>query len=121
MSPVNPPGFRTVPRLGRETDYATALEFLADRFDDDRRRIEEAADRDNLAVNLRRPLVFIITDGAPFVDGSGPAAALLPILPDASGEPGRSLFDVDSGPARAFDEIAAALAATKVRRRIKVL
>ncbi len=45
----------------------------------------------------------------------------IPILPDASGEPGRSLFDVDSPPARAFDEIAAALAATKVRRRIKVL
>jgi ATP-binding protein involved in chromosome partitioning len=45
----------------------------------------------------------------------------IPILPDASGEPGRSLFDVDSTPARVFDEIAAALAATRVRRRIKVL
>jgi ATP-binding protein involved in chromosome partitioning len=42
-------------------------------------------------------------------------------VPDATGEPGRSLFDVDSTPARAFDEIAAALASTKVRRRIKVL
>jgi ATP-binding protein involved in chromosome partitioning len=45
----------------------------------------------------------------------------IPILPDASGEPGRSLFDPESPPARAFDEIATALAATKVRRRIKVL
>ena len=45
----------------------------------------------------------------------------IPIVPDATGEPGRSLFDVDSSPARAFDEIAAALASTKVRRRIKVL
>jgi ATP-binding protein involved in chromosome partitioning len=45
----------------------------------------------------------------------------IPILPDASGEPGRSLFDPDSNPARAFDEIANALAATRVRRRIKVL
>jgi ATP-binding protein involved in chromosome partitioning len=45
----------------------------------------------------------------------------VPIQPDASGEPGRSLFDADSIPARVFDEIAAALAATKVRRRIKVL
>jgi ATP-binding protein involved in chromosome partitioning len=45
----------------------------------------------------------------------------IPILPDASGEPGRSLFDPGSTPARAFDEIAAPLAATKVRRRIKVL
>jgi ATP-binding protein involved in chromosome partitioning len=45
----------------------------------------------------------------------------IPIEPDASGEPGRSLFGVDSVPARAFDEIAASLAATRVRRRIKVL
>jgi ATP-binding protein involved in chromosome partitioning len=45
----------------------------------------------------------------------------IPILPDATGEPGRSLFDVDSTPAHAFDEIAASLAASKVRRRIKVL
>src|SRR5215210_5459935 len=45
----------------------------------------------------------------------------IPILPDASGEPGRSLFDPGSTPARAFAEIAATLVATKVRRRIKVL
>jgi len=45
----------------------------------------------------------------------------IPIVPDASGEPGRSLFAVDSPPARAFEEIASALAASKVRRRIKVL
>ena len=45
----------------------------------------------------------------------------IPVLPDASGEPGRSLFAEDSAPARAFDEIASALAQTKVRRRIKVL
>src|SRR5918911_1593385 len=45
----------------------------------------------------------------------------IPILPDATGEPGNALFAENSVPARAFDEIAAALAATKVRRRIKVL
>ena len=45
----------------------------------------------------------------------------IPILPDDSGEPGRSLFAPDSAPARRFDEIATALAATTVRRRIKVL
>ena len=45
----------------------------------------------------------------------------IPILPDATGEPGNALFEEDSAPARAFDEIAASLAATKVRRRIKVL
>ena len=45
----------------------------------------------------------------------------IPILPDASGEPGRSLFAEGTGPARAFDEMAESLAATRVRRRIKVL
>ena len=45
----------------------------------------------------------------------------IPILPDASGEPGRSLFEEGTAPARAFEEIAASLAATKVRKRIKVL
>ena len=45
----------------------------------------------------------------------------IPILPDATGEPGRSLFAEGTAPARAFDEIAAAVAATKVRKRIKVL
>jgi ATP-binding protein involved in chromosome partitioning len=45
----------------------------------------------------------------------------IPILPDASGEPGRSLFAEDTAPARAFDEIAQTLVRTKVRKRIKVL
>ena len=45
----------------------------------------------------------------------------IPLLPDATGEPGRSLFAQDTAPARAFDEIAASVAATKTRRRIKVL
>ena len=36
----------------------------------------------------------------------------IPILPDATGEPGNALFEEDSAPARAFDEIAASLAAT---------
>jgi ATP-binding protein involved in chromosome partitioning len=45
----------------------------------------------------------------------------IPIIPDATGEPGRSLFAEGTAPARAFDEIAQTLAQTKVRRRIKVL
>jgi len=45
----------------------------------------------------------------------------IPLLPDASGEPGKSLFEERTTPARAFDEIAKSLAQTKVRRRIKVL
>jgi ATP-binding protein involved in chromosome partitioning len=45
----------------------------------------------------------------------------VPILPDATGEPGRSLFEEGTAPARVFEEVAAGLVATKVRRRIKVL
>jgi ATP-binding protein involved in chromosome partitioning len=45
----------------------------------------------------------------------------IPIQPDASGEPGRSLFEEGTDQARAFDEIAANIAQTRVRRRLKVL
>ena len=45
----------------------------------------------------------------------------IPILPDATGEPGNALFAEDTAPARAFDEIARSLAQTKVRKRIRVL
>lgn len=45
----------------------------------------------------------------------------VPIAPDATGEAGRSLFEDDTPQARAFDEIAAAVAAKKVRRRIQVI
>jgi ATP-binding protein involved in chromosome partitioning len=45
----------------------------------------------------------------------------IPILPDATGEPGNALFAEGTAPARAFDEIAHALARTKARKRIKVL
>jgi ATP-binding protein involved in chromosome partitioning len=45
----------------------------------------------------------------------------IPILPDATGEPGNALFDEATAPARAFEEIARSLAQTKVRKRIKVL
>jgi ATP-binding protein involved in chromosome partitioning len=45
----------------------------------------------------------------------------VPILPDATGEPGNALFAEDTAPTRAFDEIAQALVQTKVCRRIKVL
>ncbi|MBA2440939.1 MAG: Mrp/NBP35 family ATP-binding protein [Rubrobacter sp.] len=45
----------------------------------------------------------------------------IPILPDPSGEPGNSIFETDSLPARAFDEIAASLARARSRKRIKVV
>jgi ATP-binding protein involved in chromosome partitioning len=45
----------------------------------------------------------------------------IPIQPDASGEPGRSLFEEGTDQARVFDEIAGDIAQTRVRRRLKVL
>ncbi len=45
----------------------------------------------------------------------------IPIIPDTSGEPGRSLFAEGTAPARAFDEIAQTIARAKIRRRLKVL
>jgi ATP-binding protein involved in chromosome partitioning len=45
----------------------------------------------------------------------------IPIQPDASGEPGRSLFEAGTEVALAFDEIAASIARTRARRRLKVL
>jgi len=45
----------------------------------------------------------------------------VPILPDSTGEPGNALFPEDSAPTRAFDGVAQAIAAKKVRRKLKVL
>ena len=45
----------------------------------------------------------------------------IPIQPDASGEPGRSLFEAGTEGALAFDEIAASVSRTRARRRLKVL
>ncbi|WP_119067680.1 Mrp/NBP35 family ATP-binding protein [Rubrobacter indicoceani] len=45
----------------------------------------------------------------------------VPIEPDASGEPGNALYEEDSAPARAFDEVAASIAAVKVRKKLRVL
>ena len=50
-----------------------------------------------------------------------PVLGHIPIIPDASGEPGRSLFAEGTAPALAFDEVAQAIIRTKARRRIKVL
>ncbi|MGH3086556.1 MAG: Mrp/NBP35 family ATP-binding protein [Rubrobacteraceae bacterium] len=45
----------------------------------------------------------------------------VPIQADESGEPGNALYPEGSTPARAFEEVAEAIAATKVRKRIQVL
>ncbi len=45
----------------------------------------------------------------------------IPLLPDDSGEPGHALYPEDSAPARSFDEVAAGIAQTRTRKRIKVV
>lgn len=45
----------------------------------------------------------------------------IPILPDASGEPGKALFHADTLPGQAFTGIARNVASMKSRRRLKVL
>ncbi len=45
----------------------------------------------------------------------------IPILPDDTGEPGNALYPEDSAPARSSDEVAAGIAQTKTRKRIKVV
>jgi ATP-binding protein involved in chromosome partitioning len=45
----------------------------------------------------------------------------IPLLPDDSGEPGHALYPEDSAPARSFDEVAASIAQTRTRKRIKVV
>lgn len=55
------------PRHG--TDYAAALRFLADNYKQDFRRISHSASRLGHRAQIRPPLVFIITDGAPYMNG----------------------------------------------------
>jgi ATP-binding protein involved in chromosome partitioning len=45
----------------------------------------------------------------------------IPMVADSTGEAGGTIFEEGTTPSGAFEEIAASLAATKVRRRIKVL
>jgi uncharacterized protein YegL len=69
MSPLNreqsfPP---LDPKHG--TDYAAALRFLADTHNQDFQRISHSALRLGHQAQIRPPLVFIITDGAPYMNG----------------------------------------------------
>ncbi|WP_249999064.1 VWA domain-containing protein [Actinoplanes sp. M2I2] len=54
---------------GHDTDYAEALRYLADTHPEDFQRINLSANRLGHQAQIRPPLVFIITDGAPYVDG----------------------------------------------------
>ena len=50
-----------------------------------------------------------------------PVLGRIPIVSDASGEPGRSVFAEGTAPALAFDEVTQSITRAKARRRIKVL
>jgi hypothetical protein len=55
------------PHEGRHTDYAAALGFLTARIGPDRTAIEAAGA--DYRTRMARPLVFFITDGAPYAAG----------------------------------------------------
>lgn len=57
------------PVRGRGTDYAAALAYLADTYPADHTVITSGAERLGCEARVRRPLVFIITDGAPYAGG----------------------------------------------------
>ncbi|GAA2540741.1 hypothetical protein GCM10010435_05230 [Winogradskya consettensis] len=57
------------PRDGGHTDYAGALRFLHERIEVDRVAIEAHGAAGNYRTKVARPLVFFITDGAPYAHG----------------------------------------------------
>lgn len=57
------------PRRGGGTDYTRALAHLADHYPVDQAQIRLGAERIGCEALVRRPLVFIITDGAPYSAG----------------------------------------------------
>ncbi|MBT8226838.1 MAG: hypothetical protein HKP61_16135 [Dactylosporangium sp.] len=57
------------PRNGVETDYAEALRVLGERFEHDTDRIRSDGRQRGFDVKLHRPLIFFITDGAPYTGG----------------------------------------------------
>jgi uncharacterized protein YegL len=54
------------PRDGGQTDYLAALRFLHERMAPDRIAIQTHGSNQNYRVDVARPLVFFITDGAPY-------------------------------------------------------
>ncbi|GIF12684.1 vWA domain-containing protein [Actinoplanes teichomyceticus] len=73
LRPMTPlvPGNQRIrrPRRGGGTDYTRALAHLADHYPADRAVIEAGAERLGREARVRRPLVFVITDGAPYAGG----------------------------------------------------
>lgn len=63
---AEPANVRT-PRDGVETNYAAALRFLVARYEHDLLAMRQPRPGQRFRIRVARPLVFFITDGAPFV------------------------------------------------------
>ena len=68
MKPVVPPDSPEPVRDGQETDYVKALRFLLERCPQDQRTIESTVARTGNKARVSRPLIFLITDGAPYAN-----------------------------------------------------
>ncbi|TDC48819.1 VWA domain-containing protein [Micromonospora sp. KC207] len=68
MTSLDGPVLVRSPRDGRQTDYVAALRFLGERIAEDNRTIEAHGARLGHRVKVARPLVFFITDGAPYAE-----------------------------------------------------
>lgn len=76
------------PARGTETNYTEALRFLARQCPADRQRIEYVHHQRNEQARVARPLIFIVTDGAPFAHGRDqPDADWLAARTDLVGPP----------------------------------
>lgn len=69
MSPLTGPVSVRSPHDGRQTDYLRALRFLHERLAPDRIAIESDGAARHYRAKVARPLVFFITDGAPYAAG----------------------------------------------------
>jgi len=69
MTPLSRPPHVRSPQPGRHTDYAAALGFLADRIRPDRVTMEASGEGRHYRTRVARPLIFFITDGAPYAAG----------------------------------------------------
>jgi uncharacterized protein YegL len=68
MHPVREPAFISKPADGQETNYTKALRYLQDQYPKDRQYIEGQVAGAGKKVRVSRPLVFVITDGAPYAN-----------------------------------------------------
>lgn len=66
MTALTDPVHIRSPRDGRQTDYVAVLRFLHGRIGPDARAIEASGTGQNYRTKVAPPLVFFITDGAPY-------------------------------------------------------